>query len=128
MPITHDIYKSFDCIYEVRGVFLPISKAFDNVWHDGIIFKLEKNGTFGKSHKFLQEFLVNRKQRVVLNDQVTSWANVKAGVTQGSILGALLFLIYMNDLPKRLSSNAKLFADNTLLFFVFHDILQQEIS
>ena len=64
----------------------------------------------------------------ILNDQVTSWANVKAGVTQGSILGALLFLIYMNDLPKRLSSNAKLFADNTLLFFVFHDILQQEIS
>ena len=120
MSITHDIYKSFDCGYEVRGVFLDISKAFDKVWHDGIIFKLEQNGISGKLHKLLHDFLVNRKQRVVLNGQVSSWSNVKAGVPQGSILGPLLFLIYINDLPKGLSSNAKLFADDTL-FSVIHD-------
>ena len=122
LSIIHDIYKSFDCGYEVRGVFLDISKAFDKVWHDGIIFKLEQNGISGKLHKLLHDFLVNRKQRVVLNGQVSSWSNVKAGVPQGSILGPLLFLIYINDLPKSLSSNAKLFAGDTSLFSVIHDI------
>ena len=118
LSITHDIYKYFDCGYEVRGVFLDISKAFDKVWHDGIIFKLEQNGIL---HKLLRDFLVNRKQRVVLNGQVSSWNNVEAGVRQGSILGPLLFLIYINDLPKGLSSNAKLFADGKSLFSVIHD-------
>ena len=116
LSITHDIYKSFDCGYEVRSIFLDISKAFDKVWHDGIIFKLEQNGISGKLHKLLHDFLVNRKQRVVLNGKVSSWSNVEAGVPQGSILGPLLFLIYISDLPKGLSSNAKLFADNTSLF------------
>ena len=100
--------------------FFNISKIFDKVWHDGIIFKLEQNRISGKLHKLLHDFLVNRKQRVVLNGQVSSWSNVKAGVPQGSILGPLLFLIYINDLPKGLSSNAKLFADDTL-FSVIHD-------
>ena len=70
LSITHDIYKSFDSGYEVRGVFLDISKAFDKVWHDGIILKLEQNGMSGQLHKLLHDFLVNRKQRVVLNSQV----------------------------------------------------------
>ena len=120
LSITHDIYKSFDCGYEVRGVFLDIWKAFDKVWHDDIIFKLEQNGISGKLHKLLYDFLANRKQRVVLNGQVSSWANVKSDFPQGSVLGPLLFLIYFNDLPKGVSSNSKLLADNTL-FSVIHD-------
>ena len=114
LSITLHIYKSFDCGYEVRGVFLEV---FDKVWHDGIIFKLEENGISGKLHKLLHDFLANRKQRVALNGQVSSWPNVKSGVPQGSIL----FLIYINDLPKGLSSNAKLFADDTSLFSIIHD-------
>ena len=62
---------------------------------------------------YTHEFLANRKQRVVLNGQISSWANFKPGVPQGSVLGPLLFLIYINDLPKGLSSNAKLFAGDT---------------
>ena len=72
LSITHDIYKSPDCGYEVRGVFLDISKTFDKVWHDGIIFKLEQNGISGTLHKLLYDFFVNRKQRVVSNGQVSS--------------------------------------------------------
>ena len=119
--ITHNIYKSFDDGYEVRGVFLDISKAFDKVWHDGLIFKLQENGISGNLLKVLKHFSRNRKQRVVLNGQSSSWTNVKAGVPQGSILGPLLFLIYINDLADGLSSNTKLFADDTSLFSVIHD-------
>ena len=70
----------------------------------------------------LSDFLRNRKQRVTLNGQSSSWTNVNGGVPQGSILGPLLFLIYINNLPDDLSSNAKLFADYTSLFSVVHDI------
>ena len=118
--ITHNIYKSFDDGYEVRGVFLDISKAFDKVWHDGLIFKLQENGILGNLLKFLKHLLTNRKQRVVLNGQ-SSWTNAKAGVPQGLILGPLVFLIYINDLADGLSSNTKLFADDTSLFCVIHD-------
>ena len=63
--------------------------------------------------KTLTDFLKDRKQIVVLNGQNSSWANVEAGVPQGSILGPLLFLIYINDLPDSLSTNVKLFVDDT---------------
>ena len=66
------------------------------------------------------DFLSERRQRVVLDGQVFTWTNVTAGVPQGSILGPL-FLIFINDLPEGLSTNAKLFADDASLFFVFHD-------
>ena len=89
-------------------MLLDISKVFDRAWHEGLILKLN------------QCFLKNRKQRVVLNGQTSSWTNVLAGVPQGSILGPLFFLIYINDLSDDLSSKPKLFAD-TSLFSVVHD-------
>ena len=67
VSITHEIYKSFDKGHEVRGVFLDISKPFDKVWHDGIIFKLTQNGISGSLLKLLGDFLSERRQRVVLN-------------------------------------------------------------
>ena len=70
----------------------------------------------------LNDFLTNRKQRVVLNGQCSSWVDIRAGVLQGSILGHLLFLIYVNDLPNGLKSEYKLFADDTSLFSVAHDL------
>ena len=122
LTITQEFYKSFDDELEVRGVFLDISKAFDKVWHEGLIFKLKQNGISGDLLQILSDFLSNRKQRVVLNGQNSSWTNVHAGVPQGSILGPLLFLIYINDLADDLSSNVKLFADDTSLFSVVHDV------
>ena len=121
LSITHEIYQSFDEGFDVRSVFLDISKAFDNVWHDGLIFKPKQNGISGSLLNLLSNFLKNRKQRVVLNRQTSSWVDVNAGVPQGSILGPLLFLIYINDLADGLSSNAKLFADDTSLFSVVHN-------
>ena len=97
------------------SVFLNISKAFDQVWHNGLIFKLQKNGISGNLFKVSEHFLTNRKKSFVLNGQSSSWTNVKAGFPQGSNLGPLLFLIYINDLADGLSCNTKLFADDTSL-------------
>ena len=105
LSITHEIYKSFDDGLEVSCVFLDISRAFDKVWHEGVIFKLKQNDISGGLLNILTDFLSNRKQRVVLNGQVSTWTSINAGVPQGSILGPLLFLIYINDLSDNLSSN-----------------------
>ena len=91
------------------------------MWHDGIIYKLTQNGISGNLLNILEKFLKERKQRVVVNGQVSTWKNIKAGVRQGSILGPLLFLIYINDLTGGLITNVKLFADDTSLFSVVHD-------
>ena len=99
-----------------------ISKAFDKVWHQGLLYKLKQNGISGNLLEILTGFLKDRKQRVVLNGQNSLWANIEAGVPQGSILGPLLFLIYINDLPDNQSTNVKLFADDSSLFSVVHDI------
>ena len=122
LAITHEIYKSFDEGFEVRGVSLDISKAFDKVWHEGLLLKLNQNCVTGNLLKLLRDFLSYRKQRVVLNSQHSSWDNVNAEVPQGSVLGLLLFLIYINDLSNNLSSNCKLFADDTSLFSVVNNI------
>ena len=73
LSITNEIYSSFDKGLEVRSVFLDISKAFDRVWHDGIIFKLTQNGISANLLNLLRDFLNERKQRVVLNGQFSTW-------------------------------------------------------
>ena len=102
--------------YEIRCVFHDISKMFDKLWHEGLVFKLKQNGISGNLLNIFEDFLRNIKQRVVLNGQTSNWENIHTSVPQGSILGPLLFLIYINDLAENLSSNSKLFADDTYLF------------
>ena len=83
---------------------------------------MKQNGILGNLLNFITDFLYQRKQRVVLNGQHSSWTNVQAGVPQGSILGPLFFLIYISDLSDGLTSNPKLFADDTSLFSVAQNI------
>ena len=127
VSINHEILNAFDKGLEVRGMFLDISKAFDKAWRDGLIFKLRQNGISGDTINILQDFLRNRKQRVVLNSQCSSWGDVIAGVPQGSSLEPLLFIIYINDLPDGFKSECKLFADDTSLFSVINDIILQRV-
>ena len=123
VSITHEIYSAFDCnpSLEVRGVFLDLSKAFDKIWLDGLIYKLKSLGISGSPLKLIQNYLDNRFQRVLLNGQTSEWKSVKAGVPQGSILGPLFFLVDTNDICSNLSTNVKLFADYTSLFSILND-------
>ena len=123
ISVVHEIYNAFDAnsSLEMRDVFLDIFKAFDRVWHKGLLYKLKCMGINGNFLKLVESFLSNMYQCVVLNGQASSWADVKAGVPQGSILGPLFFLIYINDLSENLKSTVKLFADDTLIFHVVKD-------
>ena len=93
ISIVHEIYSAFDAnpSLEVRGVFLDISKAFDRVWHKGLLYKLKCMGINENFKKLVESFLSNRYQRVVLNGQASSWAGVKADVLQGLTLDPLFF-------------------------------------
>ena len=117
---THNIYCAFDAnlSLEVQGVFLDLSKTFDKVWHEGLLYKLKNNEINGNALQLIKSFLRNRCQRVVLNGQSSSWLSIRAGVPQGSVLVPLFFLIYINDLPEGLNSEVKLFADDTSLFSI----------
>ena len=122
LAITDEIYQSFESNDETRAAFLDISKAFDKVWHEGLLFKLKRNGISGKLLLFISDYLSNRKQRVVLNGMESSWLPIDSGVPQGSVLGPLLFLVYINDLTDDISSNMRLFADDSSLFIKVRDV------
>ena len=119
----HHIYANFDHnpSLEVRGNFLDISKAFDKIWHEVLLNKLKSLGISGNLLNLFRSFLNDRQQRVVLNGQLSDWTPILEGVLQGSILGPLHFLIYVNDLPDSLNSLIKLFADETSLFSTAYD-------
>ena len=124
LSIIHEIQTAFDenLTVDVRGVFLDISKAFDKVWHDEIIFKLKAYGVEGEPLFLLKNYLENREHRIVLNCQTSEWRKIISGVPQESVLGPLLFLIYINDLPDGINSLCKIFADDTSLFSKVYDI------
>ena len=122
--ITNNISTAFDAnlSLEVCGIFLDLSKAFDRVWHKGLIHKLKNIRIDGNLLNLIKSVLHSRYQIVVLSGHSSKSQNVNAGVPQGSVLGPLFSLIYINNLPQGLLSDVKLFADDNSLFSVIHDI------
>ena len=110
-------------------MFLPPSSKVDIDFGDistlsyGLLFKLKSYGVTGPLLPLIRSFLDDRHQRVVLNGKTSEWKRINAGVPQGSILGPLFFLIYINDLPENLESKPKIFADDTSLFSLVIDQL-----
>ena len=115
--------QTLDAGKEVPVVFCDISKACDRVWHSGLLLKLQAAGVTGEVLAWFKSYLSNRKQRVVLPGAVSDWVFIQAGVPQGSILGPLLFLLYINDIVHDIGSNIRLFADDTSLFIIVEDAI-----
>lgn len=116
MCICNRIASEFEAGNEVIGVFLDLTKAFDRVWHTGLEYKLKAVGIQGQVFKLLTSYLKDRQQFVTICGQKSEKRTMKAGVPQGSVLGPLLFLIYINDITIKVRNQSFLFADDTSLF------------
>jgi hypothetical protein len=97
-------------------VIMDFCKAFDSVSHERLLYKLKQHGIGGALLDWFRYFLTDRYQRVIVRGSQSNWSPVKSGVPQGTILGPILFLIYINDLPSEIQSSTKLFADDTKIY------------
>ncbi|CAB4008479.1 Hypothetical predicted protein [Paramuricea clavata] len=111
--VVNKIYQALEIGNEVCAVFLDISKAFDKVWHKGLLAKLKSVGINGPLLQWFESYLTERYQSVTIEGKSSHWAHIEAKVPQGSVLGPLLFLIYINDIAD-VSSTGFLFADEVI--------------
>ena len=114
-------------------VLLDFSKAFDKVSHQKLLLKLHKYGIRGPTLKWIQAFLSDRTPTVVIENEKSDTVPVTSGVSQGSVFGPILFLIYINDLPDTTKSKVRLFADDTAIYLAVSNledahILQQDFD
>ena len=114
----HDIASSLQQNKSIHAAVLDFSKAINKVPHRCLLMKLERYGIHGNLLSWMESFLTKRVQSVICEGATSTSSPVTSGVPQGSVLGPLLFLTYINDLPNCLTSTVKLFADDTLLYGV----------
>ena len=116
ISLVHDITKGLEAGNQVDMVLLDFSKAFDKVPHQRLLHKLDYYGVRNNTLRWIEAFLKDRTQKVALEGVFSSSAPVLSGVPQGTVIGPLLFLTYINDLPDVIShSKTKLFADDSML-------------
>ena len=111
-----DLSSSANKSTQIDAIILDFSKAFDTVPHQRLILKLKHMGLNSKLISWISAFLKGRKQRVVVGGEHSEWVGVESGVPQGTVLGPLLFLAYINDLPDELQSTVRLFADDCIIY------------
>ena len=128
----HDLLQATDARVQVDIAILDFSKAFDTVPHDKLLHKLDAYGIKGSLHKWLSSFLQERHMNVVVEGEHSESAPVESGVPQGTVLGPLMFLCHINDLPDTVKSQVRLFAEDCLLYRQIksqtdHSILQNDL-
>uniref|UniRef100_A0A914NR73 Reverse transcriptase domain-containing protein n=1 Tax=Meloidogyne incognita TaxID=6306 RepID=A0A914NR73_MELIC len=118
--MTNEFYDAIQNNCNVDVIYIDIKKAFDSVPINLLLYKLKQAGITGKLLTFLENFLTNRTFRVKIDDVLSENKPIHSGVPQGSVLGPLLFLIFINDLPNYISENVgiKMYADDVKLYKV----------
>ena len=109
-------------------IFLDLSKAFDSVPRERLLLKLNRYGIDGQLDLWFRNLLTNGKQRVLIRGSYSDWSPVTSGVPQGSILGPVMFLIYVNDIPDIITSTAKLFADDTKIYRQINNVEDEDLD
>lgn len=116
IEVLEDWSRALDAGASVEVAYLDFSKAFDSVPHRRLLHKLHAYGIRGKLLQWVEAFLTERSQRVVVQGAKSQWSQVLSGIPQGSVLGPTLFIIFVNDLPAQLHGSVKLFADDTKVY------------
>ena len=123
LAMIDSIHKGFDNKEDSLFISLDISKAFDRVWHQGLLFKLKQCGITGKLLPWFESYLTNRRQCVRVGGKLSNLLPINSSVPQGSILGPILFLVYVRDMCTGLTSNAHQFADDITLIYHFKNFI-----
>ena len=131
--LIEEILRAMDQNYQVDLIMLDFSKAFDTVAHNKLLLKLEHLGIQSNTYSWIQTWLTNRTQKVVVEGETSNSLKVLSGVPQGTVLGPLMFLLYINDISAGINSSIRLFADDCVLYRVIkstedHDHLQQDLN
>lgn len=121
IQLVDDLSRKMVSGHQVDLILLDFSKAFDKVSHSKLLYKLQKYGVKGTTLQWINAFLSDRTQSVVLEGEESEHVSVTSGVPQGSVLGPLLFLVYINDLPDNIKSQVRLFADDTAVYITVNN-------
>ena len=116
LPVLDSWTLALDEGGNIDTIYIDFAKAFDTVSHQRLLTKLRGYGIEGRILTWIEAFLTDRRQRLVINDSRSSWADVTSGIPQGSVLGPMLFICYINDMPSSVQPSIYLFADDAKLY------------
>ena len=127
IQLVEDLGRQLSLGKQTDLILLDFSKAFDKVNHLKLLYKLSCFGVKGNTLNWIQSFLIGRSQTVVLDGESSEEVKVTSGVPQGSVLGPLLFLLYINDLPENIQSQVRLFADDTAVYLTVTNMQDSQV-